>query len=171
MDLSLSFLYDSSLCGAASWTSLFCDYKTWARVLDVLDGDTVCLVFPSFHGIAHPVKFNVRLAGIDTAELKDKNQNVHTIAVQARTRLLELITGNVPAPPLSSRRDIQRLLEQNPALVFAHCKELDKYGRVLADIFLTDKDVKSLNSVLVDEGLALPYMGGTKAASSAFLSR
>ena len=42
-----------------------------------------------------------------------------------------------------------------------HCLERDKYGRLLGDLYV---EGRSVGDILVEEGLACPYDGGTKKA-------
>ena len=46
-------------------------YKTWAKCVKIYDGDTATFAF--YYNKTY-YKFRVRLAGIDTAEIKSKDQ-------------------------------------------------------------------------------------------------
>jgi len=162
--MTVTALNDYNASMAPSWTSLFQNYKTWARVVDVIDGDSIIMIFPSFHEIKRPIKFNTRLADLDTAEIRDKNHNVRTQAVRARLRLIELLLQTDNFPSFSSRADIQKYFETHPTQVWVCCRDLDKYGRVLVEVFTNESEIESvcINKRILAEGLAQPYDGGKK---------
>jgi endonuclease YncB( thermonuclease family) len=116
----------------------FDGYKTWAKVVKVYDGDT-CTVAFYYHKKIY--KFKIRLANIDTPELRSENKTEVEIANKARDRLIELI---------------------NNELVYIECLNYDKYGRMLANIYANKKMSQSFNDKLVSEGLAVFYDGGKK---------
>ena len=96
-------------------------------VASCLDGDTMQLTNRS----------RVRLAGIDTPELKPRKGKPQFYAREAR----ELLT---------------RLARGQEVRFFAVDKEgKDKYGRIVADVRL--KDGRSLNGIMVREGAAFFY--------------
>jgi endonuclease YncB( thermonuclease family) len=130
--------------------------QTAARVVDVYDGDTMTCVLP-MHDQYY--KFTVRLAGIDTCEVKGKNRE-H--ALRARNRVLELVTGTpVVADTVTTRKKVKALLERDVHLVWLHCQEFDKYGRLLAEA-RERPDAKTFSQILIDEKLAYAYQGDTK---------
>ena len=51
--------------------------KLWGRVVNVYDGDTLTIVLSVFNGI---YKFSVRMNGIDTCEVKSKNDKNKELA-------------------------------------------------------------------------------------------
>lgn len=141
----------------------FAGRKLWARVVSVYDGDTVTLVFPVVDGCMS--RFSARLHGIDTCEMKSKEAANKELAVKARNRLLELITGSaVSATAALARKDIVAMLEKEVCLVWIECLEFDKYGRVLVKMYAAPdtSGVRSFADTLVDEKLAYPYFGETK---------
>lgn len=107
-----------------------------ALVLLVTDGDTFRArieVWPSVEVVTA-----VRLRGIDTPELRGKCVAERERAIAARERLRALLTGRVTIEAV----------------------EPDKYsGRVDARVMANGQDVAA---VLVAEGLARPYAGGTR---------
>ncbi len=113
-------------------------YKTWAKCVKIYDGDTGTFVF-YYHHI--PYKFKMRLMGIDTPEIRSKNEKEVELAIKAKNRLIELIDDK---------------------LVYLECLNYDKYGRILTYIYADKKMQKSFNQILVDEGLAYVYDGGKK---------
>lgn len=110
-------------------------YRNRARVLRWGDGDTAVLEVDVWPGDRKTV--HVRLEGLDTPEKGEPG----SLEATARSRslapegtILELAAG--PRP-------------------------LDKYGRVLAELIM--EDGISINIVLLEESLAKPYKGGSKA--------
>jgi endonuclease YncB( thermonuclease family) len=131
--------------------------KTYARLVDVYDGDTVTCVFPILGDNYY--KFNIRLNGIDTAEIKSENK---LKALEARHKILEYLCKNYTLKEDCSRSDIQNFLKQNTIIVWIKCYNFDKYGRILGDIY-NDKDTKeSISDMLLQVNLAYKYNGGAK---------
>lgn len=107
-----------------------------AIVVRWIDGDTAELIVDL--GFKMTMRDNFRLFGIDTPERGTDG------SVDAWTRAKEL------APAGTS------------AIVATHKR--DKYGRWLAEVF-PDSRQESVNVTLVDEGLAVSYLGGKKNAN------
>lgn len=116
-------------------------YTYRARVTRVIDGDSVRadidLGFDTWL-----MGVSVRLAGIDTAELRDKDPEKQKRALAAKSRLLDLTLN----------RDV---------LLCSWKDEREKFGRVLASIVV---DGQNVADVLLAEGLAVAYGGGPRAA-------
>ena len=106
-----------------------------AKVLSVYDGDTVKVAFP-FEG--KMFRWNCRLDGVDTPEIRTTNQKEKEFGYQVRDHLREKILGKV---------------------VIIQCGEFDKYGRLL--IRVTSEGIV-VNQWLIDNGYAFAYDGGTK---------
>jgi len=108
------------------------------KVIKVYDGDTITIASKLPNCETPIYRFSVRLSGIDSAEIKGKTSNEKRLAILARDRLHELIFGKM-----------------------VHLKQLstEKYGRILADVYLDNLHV---NKWMLDNGLAVPYDGGTK---------
>lgn len=139
-------------------------FQSWCRVLDVHDADSMIVCFPIQHGSEQIFKFNIRLDGIDGAELTSKNVNLREHAYKARDRLIYLVTGkNVTGV---SKTDIKKLFNEIVYLVWLEGCGLDKYGRLLARIYKrksdTINDDSSINDILVREKYAYAYFGKTK---------
>ena len=81
-------------------------------------------------------KFRIRLATIDTYELNSTDPYEKDLAIVAK------------------RFVSKRILDQP---VYLHLHKFDKYGRLLATIYENDKDEKSLNESLSENGLAQKY--------------
>jgi micrococcal nuclease len=109
------------------------------KVIKVYDADSITLCSTFYEG--QPVhRYRIRLNGIDAPEIKGKSAEEKKAAIYARDRLREKIFGKI--------------------VTVANCGE-EKWGRVLADIYLEGEHI---NQWLLNEGLAVPYDGGTKAA-------
>lgn len=134
---------------------------TKARVVSVYDGDTLTLVIP-FNGSVY--KFNCRMMGIDTCEIKSKLQKNKDNAVRARNRVLQLI--GVPIHDLDmtlTRAKIQSLLAEKVYTCWVKCYENEKFGRTLVDVRANEDPLSpTLAQILIDEKLAYEYKGETK---------
>ncbi len=102
------------------------------------DGDTCTF---TIHGVPDVFgkKIGVRLAGIDTAEMRAKCAHEHALAIQARDVVRDML-GNASQITL---RDVSR----------------GKYFRLVATI---EADGVNVSQRLLKRGLAVPYDGGTK---------
>jgi micrococcal nuclease len=103
-----------------------------ATVTYIVDGDTVDVIVDLGFNIFHKVR--LRLNGIDTPELRDRDPEKRARGVEARRRVIELL------------QDREVVIES---------KKTDKFGRWLADIYLESTNI---NQQLITEGLAVPYM-------------
>ena len=109
------------------------------KVIKVYDGDTITIAsrVPGLYN--SPIyKFSVRLNGIDSPEMKGKNEEEKEIAVKARDALSGRIMG-------------EEVRLENV--------QTEKYGRLLCDVYL---GYCHLNKWMIDERYALEYDGGTK---------
>ena len=108
-----------------------------AKVTSVYDGDTIKCVFP-MKDSNKLYKWNCRLSGVDTPELRTRNKNEKKYGYQVRDNLRGKILNKV---------------------VTLKCGKFDKYGRLLVEIFIGDE---SINNWLIEMGYAKKYDGGTK---------
>lgn len=130
----------------------------YGKVVDIYDGDTCTIILPFKD---KPYKFNVRLAEIDTCEMKSKSPLNKELALKARNRLLELITEQ--KSQLEDRKNIRQLLNSNNFILSVKCGKYDKYGRLLCWLYKKDKlETVSFNQILVNEKLAYNYNGKKK---------
>jgi micrococcal nuclease len=106
------------------------------KIVKVYDGDTITAVF-KFHDKYY--KWSCRLDGIDCPEMKSSDKEEKNRAIKARDFLHEKIFGKI---------------------VKLNCGNFDKYGRLLCEIFIDDVKV---NDLMIKEGHAVSYDGGTKA--------
>jgi len=131
------------------------------RLVDIYDGDTctcILFIFGDYY------KYNIRLADIDTCEIKSKNKD---IAIKAKNRLFELITqNNICSIDNISNKGIKDFLNKNVYELNILCGDFDKYGRLLAWLYssndLCDNINNSYNYILIYEKLAYKYDGGRK---------
>lgn len=104
------------------------------------DGDTCTFTLPTV-----PPPFGnqipVRLAGVDTPELHGRCDREKVLARKAQTVTATLLSEAKQVELVDMRRD--------------------KYFRILAGIRADGRDVAR---ILVEQGLAVPYFGGTKTA-------
>jgi|UniRef100_A0A6C0I740 endonuclease YncB( thermonuclease family) len=137
--------------------------KMWGRVVSLYDGDTLTIALNVFTGI---YKFSVRMSGIDTCEIKSKNDKNKEMACNARSRLLSLVTGKDVSEmtPLNDRKKINLYLNKGMYFVWVECQDFDKYGRLLANIYKDENDQpeNSFSAILIRDKLAYEYKGDTK---------
>lgn len=135
--------------------------KMWGRVVSVYDGDTLTIALNVFN---HVYKFSVRMNGIDTCEIKSKNEKNKEFACIARSRLLSLITEKdcSETSTWNDRRKINNILSKNVYCVWVECLDFDKYGRLLANIYKDENSKEHFSHILIKEKLAYDYKGDTK---------
>lgn len=131
--------------------------KTYARLVDVYDGDTVTCVFPIFGDNYY--KFNIRLNGIDTAELKGDSK---LKALAARHKILDYLCKDYNLKEDCLRSDIQDFLKEHLTIIWLECYDFDKYGRILGDVYKNQEIKNTISNILIDANLAYKYNGGTK---------
>ena len=151
-----NYNYENTQC-------LFTNINTIVRVIDIYDGDT-CTVVIKFND--QYFKHTVRLCGIDSCEIKGKEEENKQNAYLARDRLYELITNTKLEAKKNlkcyTRNEIRKLLNSNVYLCYLKIKCLDKYGRFLANIYSDENSNESFSEILLKEHLAYKYDGGTK---------
>ena len=139
--------------------------KTFAKVVNVKDGDTIELIIPSFNGY---YRYNTRINGIDTCEIHSTNTDIKDMAKKAKNRVIELLLNkNIENLKEMNRKYIKSIFEKENIIVWVECYDFDKYGRLLANVFLYDEklnkiDKNSISDILISEKLAYKYDGGTK---------
>jgi endonuclease YncB( thermonuclease family) len=130
--------------------------NTMGRLVDIIDGDSVSIVLPVFNSF---YKYNIRLSGIDTCEMRSKNEKCRNLAIKARDTLLGLVTGVGEKTHLETRSEIHEILDKDMVIVYVECLDFDKYGRLLANVFF---DKINLSEYLLQHKLAYSYTGHTK---------
>lgn len=139
----------------------------YGRLVEIVDGDTVNIVLHLFNNF---YKYNVRLYGIDTCEIHSKNETNRDLGTKARDTVFELVcnTYDINHPSLHSnvqnaKHIINDTLDQHVVVVLVECLDFDKYGRLLANVFLINSNTKlSVSDYLLQHHLAYPYTGSTK---------
>tara|TARA_R110001592_G_scaffold205960_1_gene456623 strand:+ start:1402 stop:1791 length:390 start_codon:yes stop_codon:yes gene_type:complete len=112
----------------------------------VVDGDTIDAMIDV--GFDIWVKKRIRFKGIDTWESRTRDLAEKAKGLEAKARLIELLDK------VSSKPGFFRIKSYG----------LGKYGRLLGEIFIMDKDENqiNINNKLIEEGHAYVYEGGKK---------
>jgi len=123
-------------------TVVFRPHITHGKVIKVYDGDTVTIATRLPHDTT-VYRFSVRLRGIDSPEIHGKTENEKALAIKSRDALSQLIYHKI---------------------IMIKNVEYEKYGRLLADIYLMGEESTnlSINQWMIDQKYAVPYDGGTK---------
>ena len=108
------------------------------KVVSVYDGDSCRVVFPVLRKL---YKFNCRIKGVDTPELRTKNKKEKAYGLLVRDKLKEKILNKV---------------------VWIECSDFDKYGRLLIDIKNPLLEGEKISEWLINNKYAMKYNGGTK---------
>ena len=103
------------------------------------------------------VKISVRLYGIDTPELRGSQKE---LGLKARNYLINKLT-DIVIDDNNTRNDIRDMINKDTHMIEVLFGDFDKYGRPLAIIY---KDNININEMLVKDGYAKEYDGGTKDA-------
>ena len=118
-------------------------YEYRARVINVIDGDTVDVdIDLGFDIVLRDER--VRIIGIDTPESRTRDRVEKLFGKLASKRVKELLEGDVVL--------CTRLNKDGEDM-------RGKFGRVLGDFKIGDK---LLTEILVEEGYAVAYHGGSK---------
>ena len=132
-----------------------------ARLVNVHDGDTITAIIEYHTGIF--AKYNIRLDGIDTYEMTSQDPKQKEHAIIARNMVIKLTTNNeLDTHRKYTRNDIIGLLNQKVYFVYIKCKTMDKYGRVLAELYSTDDLETSINQKILNLDMAYNYYGAQK---------
>lgn len=122
---------EGSECGFAG-KDFYC-----AKVVRVLDGDTIAVDLPGIHDFFGKNQV-LRIYGVDAPELHSKDDCEKKQAVKARNF-------------------VEYLLKNKTVNLKGVSK--DKYGRLLSDVSF---DGQSVSSLLIDRGFAVAYYGEAK---------
>lgn len=114
----------------------FLGVEKYARIYKVYDGDTVSLLF---RWKKQTINVSCRIDGIDTPELRTKNEKEKELAIKARDFLKDLI------------------LEKTLLVTFL---KNGKYGRPLIEIHLPNG--QSIKDIMIRKKYAKFYDGGSK---------
>jgi len=112
----------------------------------VVDGDTIDALIDV--GFDIWVKKRIRYKGIDTWESRTRNLEEKAKGLEAKQR----------------NKDLLEIVSSKPGYFRLKSYGVGKYGRVLGEIFIEDKDglQMCINDTLVTEGHAYVYEGGKK---------
>lgn len=110
----------------------------FCKVVNVYDGDTITVATKLYTADSPVYRFSVRLAGIDTPEIHGSTSSEKASAIVVRDLLANLVLNKI---------------------VLLKNVHFEKYGRLLADVYLGDLHV---NQHLLDTHCAVPYHGGKK---------
>lgn len=113
------------------------------KIVDVYDGDTIRGVFEN-NGVYN--KWTIRMYGYDSPEIRPSRKLPNRDEIKAKAR---------------ESRDYLREKVLNKT-VFLHCLDFDKYGRVLANVYIDELGEISVNDHMVEMNYGYPYFGGTK---------
>jgi micrococcal nuclease len=115
------------------------------RVIKCYDADTITIASKLPYNDSPLYRLSVRLNGIDAPEIKGKNEEEKEVAKQARNFVTNLILNKY---------------------VRLENVESEKYGRILADVYIGDVHI---NELLIKERYAVKYDGGTKLKPTSWL--
>ena len=117
-------------------------YEYKVKITRVVDGDTVDaevdLGFDTF------IKDRIRLMGLDTPESRTRNKKEKALGLAAQAYLKELLRENKGDVILRTSKEGK-----------------GKFGRILGTLLIYD-GMTSVNQMLIDEGHARDYFGGSK---------
>ena len=118
-------------------------YEYKVKITRVIDGDTVDadvdLGFDLF------VKDRIRLMAIDTPESRTRNKSEKILGLASKKRLKELCA-----------------MHKGKIILKTSKEGKGKFGRILGSIYAEGSEV-SFNDILISEGHARPYFGGSKS--------
>ena len=121
-------------------------YEYKCKVLRVVDGDTVDVDIDLGFGMwMH--KERVRMMGIDTPESRTRDKVEKAFGLASKARLKELL-------PVGSMGVLKTEIDRSGE------DKKGKFGRILGD-FITD-DERRCTDILIEEGYAVAYFGGSK---------
>lgn len=107
-------------------------------VVDVYDGDTFYCDIAGYPDIVGK-RVSIRIRGIDTPEMRAESKKTRKRAQKAKEFTADALAGARKVELVNIERD--------------------KYFRILADVYVDDKN---LGKLLLKKRLAVPYDGGTK---------
>ena len=116
------------------------------EINSVLDGDTIDVTIDL--GFDLYKKERVRVAGVDTPEKRTRDLEEKALGIDATNWLKEKLEDTINGDgELSVRTEL--------------VGGVGKYGRLLGWLYIDDSEI-SLNELMITEGYAWPYDGGTK---------
>ena len=120
-------------------------YEYKCKILRIVDGDTVDIDIDLGFGMwMH--KERVRMMGIDTPESRTRDKVEKLFGLASKARLKELL-------PIGSIQILKTEIDKSGE------DKKGKFGRILGDFILEDKRA---TDILIEEGYAVAYFGGSK---------
>lgn len=120
-------------------------YEYKCKILRVVDGDTVDIDIDLGFGMwMH--KERVRMMGIDTPESRTRDLIEKAFGLASKERLKELL-------PIGSIQILKTEIDRSGE------DSRGKFGRVLGDFLINEKRA---TDILIEEGYAVAYFGGSK---------
>ena len=116
-------------------------YEYQAKLKRVVAADTVDAYIDL--GFNVHVDKRIRFMGIDTPESRTRDLTEKRYGLGAKYRLIEM-------------------LEENDNIFVVKSHGTGKFGRVLGELFHHSESELSINQMLIDEGHAVAYFGGSK---------
>lgn len=107
-------------------------------VIKVYDGDTITIASKLPYSHSPLYRFSVRINGIDCPEIRTSDPNEKECAQMAKEFLHNLL--------------------MNKTVILKEV-DTDKYGRLLADVYIDNKNISDL---MIEKNFAVKYDGGTK---------
>jgi micrococcal nuclease len=112
------------------------------QVIKVYDGDTITVAAKLPYEDSPLYRFQVRLLGIDSPEMKGGSLEEKAAAQKSQKALEELILNQT---------------------VFLEDRGQEKYGRILANVYVNKTEGRiHINQWMLDNKYAIPYDGKTK---------
>ena len=120
-------------------------YEYKCKILRVVDGDTVDIDIDLGFGVwMH--KEGVRMMGIDTPESRTRDKVEKAFGLASKSRLKELL-------PVGSIQVLKTEIDKSGE------DKKGKFGRILGDFLIDDRRA---TDILIEEGHAVAYFGGSK---------
>jgi micrococcal nuclease len=132
-------------------------YQYAAEAVRVIDGDTIDVILD--FGFSLKQKMRLRLAGINTPELRSKDEAERVRAQEAKTFVEEQVfymTRDSQTSPIITHKVplVVKTIKTKAG------KERQTFGRYVAEVYFEmDQDWVHLNRLLVEEGLAVESKG------------
>lgn len=115
-----------------------------AKVLDVIDGDTLDLMVDLGFNVHHQIR--VRLNGVNTPESRTSDKAEKALGMKAKAFTEDWVTRH-PVVHVSTSKD-----------------KKEKFGRILALVYSDESKQCCLNDDLIDSGNARAYSGEARGS-------
>jgi len=147
MRIETKIIYDNTYLKALNATSKdtpifeFNDCIKLSKVVDVYDGDTIKVCF-SIDDTCHNIyRFTVRMYGYNSEEIRHSTKDPlrddkKKLGIEHRDALSKMVFDK---------------------LVYLECMGYDKYGRLLANVFLDEAKTHCVNELMVSKVGCKPY--------------